>query len=33
MVRHRQSSLKMKEYRLTHRGILDWYHRSRDNVG
>jgi hypothetical protein len=30
---HRPSSLMLKEYRLTHRGILDWYRRSRVIVG
>jgi hypothetical protein len=26
---HRQSSLMLKEYRPTPRGILDWYRRNR----
>lgn len=29
----RPSSLMLKEYRLTHRGILDWYRCSRNVVG
>ena len=33
LVCHWQSSLMLKEYRPTHRGILDWYRRSRVIVG
>jgi hypothetical protein len=33
MVCHPGSSLMLKEYRLTHRGILDWQRRNRNIVG